>query len=564
MRSSRSMYTVSAHDCSKRAGAGYIVCQCLVRGIGLAIPYFTELLIDAVSQQDSMSLWRHTLLVLLAVLAYILCLTLAFYRKSCYEDAWILDKKRRFLEKMTKMPLRALREKGAGFYLQRFTANIEGCRSFILDKPVNFYLNFFYSAGILLSMLRIHVGYALALLAFFPIWTVLYRYLAKKIQGVTREIEEQEEKSNALLEEIYACNYAIRASNAEAWYLRRTGAALTAVFQRKRERNRIEAVYDYCLITGLLNLVSVLVYSVGGLLTLWGKISYGMIISMSLYYSKLWTPLEFYLDYPKQYARYRVHRERMQEVLDEPQEDVPSHGSGLETFRELEVRSLSYAMGETAVLDRLSLVVRQGEHVAVSGGNGSGKTTLANILAAIYEDYSGGIYYNGIEYRQLNPHDIRRHICLIPAEPELFSGTIGENLRMGESRDVPEIVREILEEKQLSMDFLVQEGGANLSSGEAKLVQLLRGICCGGECYIIDEPLNYIDGHYAEVIVDALETLFRSKTAIIISHDQRVFRMCAKRYFLEDGKLMLQLQKGQWWDEKYCLGGERDENADPS
>lgn len=521
---------------SKAAFISYTCCQCIVRAIGLIIPYLTESLIDSVSQQDQQTLLKYSVIVFGAVLVYVAFLTAAFYIKACYENSWIIDKKRSYLEKMQQLPLEQLQEKGSGYYLQRFSTNIEGCRNFIIDKPVNFYLNFIYGAGIIISMLRINIKYALTLLISFPILAILYRYLAQKVRLVTTQIEELDETASSLMEEVYSCNYAIRTSNAEAWYMDRAEKILTNIFQKNREYSRIESIYDYFLITGLLNIVSILVYSIGGQLALWGSISYGMIISMSLYYSKLWSPLEFYLDYPKQRAKYRVHHDRINEVLD--YKTIYGDRKDIGAFDKLELCSVSYAVGTTYIFDQLSFLLNKGEHISISGSNGSGKTTLANLIAAISNGYSGTIFYNELDYRHLDPRSIRRHICLIPAKPELFSGSIQENIRMGDERQIPKVVKEILNQKELPLDLVIQENGTNISSGEAKLVQLLRGVCRNCDVYIIDEPLNYIDDKYAEIVISALEELFDKKTVIIISHDRRIFRMCSKHYVIDNRKLI--------------------------
>lgn len=538
MKALHSKYQEVAHYGSSSRYVSYIIAQCFVRFFGLFIPYLTEQLIDSVSQNDQQIMLICGLKVILAGMCHVVFLTMAYYIKVCYEDAWIVDKKNRFLSVMAQLPMKEVQKKGSAYFLQRFTSNIEGCRSFIIDKPVNFFLNVLYSIGLVFSMLRIDVQYALVLLLSFPILALLYRYLAKKVKMLTTQIEDLEERANSLVEEVYSCNYAIRTSNAEKWYAGRTEKVLAELFTKSRNRNRIEAVYDYFFITGLLNLISILVYVIGGYLALFGRVSYGMIIAMSLYYSKLWTPLEFYLDYPKQFAKYKVHRQRLDALLSYKTND--SAYSEIGKMEEIALEGVSYQMENVRLFDSLSFVLREGDHISISGSNGSGKTTLANLIAAIDAGYTGKICYNQIDYREIAPSAIRQHICLIPAKPELFCGTIGENLLMGTQMEIPPSATEILAQKGLTLDYLLQDNGTNVSCGEAKLIQILRGLCRNCDLYIVDEPLNYIDDAYVEMIIDSLEKLLKDKTVMIISHDRRVDKLCTKHYVLSNHKLISQ------------------------
>lgn len=516
---------------SKKRYALYAVCQLAVRSLALLLPYLTELLVDSVFDRNKPALVRCSAQMLAVVAVYVALLALTYYIKVCYEDASIAIQKKRIISRMTQLPLSALQEKGSGYYLHRFSTTVENCRSFLIDKPVNFCIHIFYAVGILISMLRIDVLYTALLLIIFPVLACVYHMLAKKVETVTTESEQISDRSNSFVEEVFACNYTIRANNAEAWMRDRTEPLLVAAFRKNREYNRIETVYDFFLITGLMNLMTSLVYILGAYYVFQDRVTFGMVTSMSLLVSKLWNPMEFYLDYPKERAKYLANKKRLEELFQEDAEPLPAPRK-LEPFQELQMRDISLTVRDNVLFDGLRFRLSAGEHVAVYGSNGSGKSTLANLIAAIRQDHSGSITYNGIPYSAIHPQDIRDHICLIQAKAELFSGTVRENILLGRQAEIPPAVADMLRKKGLSLDMALQENGSNLSSGEGKLVQLARGFCRNCEVYIIDEPLNFIDENYAEMIISALDTLFESKTVVIISHDRRVLRSCTRYYHL--------------------------------
>lgn len=515
----------------------YLVLQCCVRLLALMIPYSTELLIDSISHDTNQGLAYCSAALMIIVISYVILLTLSFYTKVRYEDAKITMMKSSFAEKLNRIPLREIQKNGTGYYIQRFTTDIEGCREFLIDKPINFYLNFIYGAGIVVEMLCINTTYALTLLLAFPVLAWLYWYLAKKISAITRDMEAIHDNLNSLFEETLSCNYTIRANNAEGWFSDQMNSMLTRSFFKTREYNRIEAVYDYMLITGLMNLMTVSVYIIGGYLVFGNRISFGMIVSMSLLFSRLWTPVEFYLDFPKRRAKYLVHKKRLEE-LDAAEEN--SSTPFMEPFQTLELRKVSYLADERLLFKDVCLKITPKEHICISGSNGSGKTTIANMIAALQTEYSGTILYNGTDYKDLNPRDIREHICLIPAKAEIFAGTVKDNLLMGASGEIPDAVMHILNQKGITLQKVLQENGTNLSSGEAKLIQLARGFCRNCEVYIIDEPLNFIDKEYVELVLNSINELFAQKTFLLISHDPRTADLCSKQYLLDSQRLTLQ------------------------
>lgn len=533
MKSESMDYSQLEKYASKTRYILYVVCQTTVRALALVVPFLTEFLIDSVSSKDVGLFLNYSIQLLAVNVMYVVLFSLTFYIRVCYEDASIALKKKEIVNKMFQMPLSAVQEKGSGYFVQRFSSTVENCRSFLIDKPVNFYINILYGIGIILSMLRINIRYAFFLLIVFPLLAYIYRFLANKIHSVTAEREHLSDKGNSLVEEAYSCNYTIRTNNSEKWMQSRILSILIPAFRKDREFNKIETVYDFFLITGLMNIVTVLVYILGGYYVFQNTITFGMVVSMSLLFSKLWIPLEFYLDFPKERAKYLAHKKRLDELLSyEEAAEIPPRE--LESFKKLRIENLTYSIGPKPLFENLSLELNSGEHVAIYGSNGSGKSTLANFIAAINTDYTGHIFYNGIDYRTLHPHSVREHICLIPAKAELFTGTIKENLLLGQSTEIPEAVSELLSKKGLSLDFVLQENGSNLSSGESKLLQLARGFCRNSDLYIIDEPLNFIDQNYSEMIVSVLDTLFDKKTVIIISHDQRVFHSCTTFYHLDN------------------------------
>ena len=258
---------------------------------------------------------------------------------------------------------------------------------------------------------------------------------------------------------------------------------------------------------------------------------------MSLYYSKLWSPLEFYLDYPKEKAKFDTYQKRIQEVYKKPVQTTSQNFHPISEMQQIDLQKIHYTVGGKQILNGQSLSIHKGDKIGIVGANGSGKTTLANLICGLLQDYEGSINYNGINYREIKVEDLVKHICLIPAVPQLFSGTVAENITMGDPAPIPDTLLQILHKQGLGPDKELLEHGNNLSGGEAKLIQLLRGIYRQCDLYIVDEPLNYIDKNYTAMIIEMMGQLFTDKTLILISHDAKVFSLCDTMISISGGNL---------------------------
>ncbi len=537
------------------------------RSFTILLPILTKYLVDAVTKQDMRQIVYYGVLSILITLLFMICLCTSNYIATCYEEGTMLFMRQDFLHYISSMPYSILRVNGTGYYLQRYQSDISGCRDFLLRKKVNLWLNGIYMGGIIFAMLRINVLYTALMLLPFPLMAIFYRILANKVGTLTDAAESVQDDINSHMEEALNCSYSLRVNNGSNWFGKRADSYFLKRFDAKKAICKTETVYDYALITGLLNLLTSSVYFLGGILVFHSSLTVGMILAMSLYFSKLWTPLEFYMDFPKEFAEYKVHKKRLQEVLGEHTLALRMKGKKihrtdqttgkepiwqgnasdrinisddnrieeLDTFEQMEVRGLRYSTASKIVFSGLDFVIHRGEKVGITGENGSGKSTFANMLCAIITDYEGEILYNGKSYQKIAEDTIRRHICLLPAAPQLFHGTVLENIILGGKRQISERLVGILENRGLTLGKMIEENASNISSGEAKIIQLIRGIYRDCEIYIFDEPLNFIDKEYADIILEIIEELFTDKTIIMISHDDRPLTLCNLFYQISNG-----------------------------
>jgi len=274
--------------------------------------------------------------------------------------------------------------------------------------------------------------------------------------------------------------------------------------------------------------VAALVYA-GGLATRGGAVSPGNWYLFMQAVGFYWWPLMSIASFWSQFQDGLAAAERVFALIDAEPRVVqraaePVDGvDGRVTFQHL---AFSYNDGEI-VLPNFTLDIRPQETVALVGHTGAGKSSVARLIARFYEFQEGQLLVDGRDIRRLDLAQYRQHIGLVPQEPFLFSGTVGDNIRYGRPEATDEQVRQAamhisngdwLADLPDGLNTDVGERGANLSMGQRQLVALARVLLKDPAIFILDEATASVDPFTEAQIQEGLETIMRDRTAIVIAH----------------------------------------------
>jgi ABC-type transport system involved in cytochrome bd biosynthesis fused ATPase/permease subunit len=237
--------------------------------------------------------------------------------------------------------------------------------------------------------------------------------------------------------------------------------------------------------------------------------------------------------------------DRMFQIL-----DMESPEDGTRTLPEgalsVEIRGVSFAYGaERAVLSDVAMTLEPGGMVSLVGASGSGKSTVAALLAGRRQGYGGSLTVGGVEIRDASREDLHRHMTLVTHDSYVFSGTVGENLRLGKPDASEGEMREALERVRLydffsarqGLNTTVAERGANLSGGQRQRLCIARAFLRGSAVYIFDEATSNIDAESEEAIMDAVGELAKTKTVLLITHRLANAVPSRRIYLLEQGRV---------------------------
>jgi ATP-binding cassette subfamily B protein len=246
---------------------------------------------------------------------------------------------------------------------------------------------------------------------------------------------------------------------------------------------------------------------------------------------------------------------RINVILEGPLERRTDWTTVPEAATSFEVRNLSFAHArqQTKSLTDVSLTVRAGEFVGITGTIGSGKSTLVNILTGLLKPERGTVFVNGIDIRDVEPASLFRRIGIVSQSPFLFSRTLAENIILGKdgaaTGELLGRVEEVARLAGLSGDVaafpngysqMLGERGITLSGGQKQRTAIARALMKDSPVVILDDSLSSVDAGTETAIIDNLRSLKGVKTLIIVSHRISPIKGADRIYVLDEGRLVEQ------------------------
>ena len=198
------------------------------------------------------------------------------------------------------------------------------------------------------------------------------------------------------------------------------------------------------------------------------------------------------------------------------------------------------------MLRDVSFRIEPGETVAVVGHTGAGKTTLISLLLRFYDVQRGAIRIGGVDIREFDPLDLRRHFGVVLQDPYLFTGTIEENIRLGTESITREEIVAAAEQVNL-MDFIrslpdgfaqpMRERGNGLSTGQKQLISFARALAHNPRFLILDEATSSVDTETEFRVRDALDRMVEGRTSIVIAHRLSTIQRADRILVMHKGQL---------------------------
>lgn len=331
------------------------------------------------------------------------------------------------------------------------------------------------------------------------------------------------------------------------------GAAMQGVLdagvRAASSANRASVLFTY-LLSSLGFVTNALIAGVGVYWILHGSMTLGTLVAFRGYWGTLYGLVQGLGALNDQVQRGLAAAGRCFEVLDAPlvvpPPAAPVRPERIEGRLVLEAVELAYVPG-VPVLRGVSFEVEPGAQLGLVGPSGGGKSSLLGLMLRFRDPDAGRVLLDGVDLRQLDPAVLRRQVAFVPQEAFLFAGTVADNLRMGrpEARD-EELwtaleqarARDFVEALEGGLQARVGERGGTLSGGQRQRLCIARAFLADPAVLLLDEATSAVEPEAEASICEALASLMKGRTTVIVSHRPAMLRQAARVLQIEGGRVV--------------------------
>ena len=521
----------------------------LISLLQLVGPYLTKIAIDRYIRHGISSGLDKIALIFFFVLV------VAFFLRflQTYIMEWVgqrimHDLRMSTFSHLQRLPVFFFDKNPVGRLMTRVTTDVQVLNEMFASGVVTIFGDIFTLVGIILVLFIMNWKLSLVTLSVVPLLfyaTILFR---KKVRRSFRLIRKRIARINAFLQENISGMWVVQLFNQEAKKFRQFArinwqycqAYLKAIFYHALFFPAVEFI-------GSLAIAMIIWY--GGNKVLGTTLSLGALVAFIQYAERFFYPIR---DLSQKYNIMQsamAASERIFNLLDLPIDEsyrqVPRQLLPLKG--KVEFRNVWFAyQGEEWVLKNISFTVNEGEKVALVGATGAGKTSIINLLTRFYRKNRGRILVDGVDIEELDAGWLRSHIGVVMQDIFLFSGSIEDNIRLGNLEFDQERLKELSRYANLDKFIShlpegyqtdVRERGSLLSVGQKQLLAFARVLACNPRLLILDEATSNIDPQTEFLIQEAIQNLMRGRTSIIIAHRLSTIQNADKIIVIHKGEL---------------------------
>ncbi len=449
-----------------------------------------------------------------------------------------------------RMPMSFFDKNPVGRVMTRVTTDVQTLNEMLSSGIVTLFGDIFMILGILVIMLSLNWKLSLitfSVLILLAIATFIFR---SKVRVTFRIIRTKISNINSFLQEAI------------------TGINTTKIFNRENENDAefevlnqgylatyLKTIFYYAVFFPVVTLISTMAVALiiwyGGGRVVQGLLTLGTLVAFIQYIEKFFHPIS---DLSEKFGIFQeaiAASERIFGLL----EQKPAIVSPADPVKVKEIRGnirfdkVWFAYNkDNYVLKDISFNLKTGQSVAFVGATGSGKTSIINLLNRFYDIQKGKIYLDDIDIKRFDLQELRKHIGVVMQDVFLFSGTILDNIRLGNKDISLEKVIEaskyvnahkFIEKLPAGYDHEVKERGQILSVGQRQLIAFARALVFNPEILLVlDEATSSIDSEIEALIQDALLKIMKDRTTIVIAHRLSTIRNADKIIVLSHGRIM--------------------------
>ncbi len=515
--------------------------------VALIPPYLTKMLFNqGIMSKDIEKIIYYGVLI---IFFYLFSSVLQFIFQALFTIAtnkFSLNIRGEAVKRLLNIPIAFFDQHQSGYLVNRLN-EVDSLSGLFSPVIFQFFSSIIQFVGALVIMINISKNVTLMLLPFLPVFYFVTRAMSKKLKKTSRVLMESSAVTRGNLQEAVAGIENVKQFTSEERKAEELVKQFTMV-ANNRVRQSISMGFGSQSLGFITSVASVAVMILAGIYITKGQLSVGDYMALAGYAGKLFVPMHLFGSFSLTIQPVLVALSRLGLIFDEKVEQELWGEKKAEKLRgDIEFKNVyfKYKTSKDYVLTSCNFSISSGDCVAIVGGNGAGKSTLVKLMLGFYPNYKGAITIDGTELHKYAMNSLREKIGIVSQNILLFTGSLKSNIKIANSKATDKEIKEVLlisGSKVLFNDvdpdnIKISEFGKNLSGGQKQAVAIARCLLKKPDILIFDEATAHLDEKTRDVVLDAFKNVFKDKTRILITHEQRISKIANRILLLKDGKI---------------------------
>lgn len=529
--------------------------------LNIISPLITRYVIDSMVKEKNMALFYPLVFSTFAYVTITAVIVFVYIRlagnleiKLCY------NLRKKLFRKLQTLSLSFYDKNAVGWLMARMTSDINKLAGILAWGLTDLVWGIFMMISVVVVMFSLHAKLALLSLMSIPVVAVISFYLRNKILRSERKVRSINSQLTAAYNEdiqgAMTTKVLVREEYNAKEFLEKTETMRTASMRAIRLSGLLMPIVQIIECVGM---VIVIVY--GGSSVITSALSFGTLVAFLSFVTMFNEPFVGLAYLYGALISAQAATERVFGLLAE-QSDIKDNPAIIEKYGtvleptnaplpkiignvKFEAVSFWYKK-EESILENFNLTVQAGQTIALVGATGAGKSTIVNLLCRFYEPTAGRILIDGIDYTQMPETWVHQNLGYVLQSPQLFSGSIKENIRYGNPNASDEQIIEaakivnahsFITEMEKGYDTETGEGGAMLSTGQKQLISFARTLVRDPKLFVLDEATASIDTETEQKIQHAISAVLKNRTSFIIAHRLSTIRNADIILVIENGTM---------------------------
>lgn len=525
-------------------------------GIPLTLPLIMKYIIDDLLLSTISIAEKTQKLIEVMIVAFVLFVIirapieyLRQYFAQLTTSRILYDLRNQLYAHIQKLSLRYYQNHRTGEIISRMINDAEQTKSIVETGLMNVWLDLFTLTIAIAFMIHMDFGLTMVAIAVFPFYAFSVKTLYKKLRNLTKSRSQALAEMQGYLHEKVSGIPVIKSFTLEDYESENFGLKNNKFLNRALALTKWNAITN-SIINTITDTAPLLVLAYGGYQVIQGNLTIGAFVAFFAYLDRLYSPLRRLVNSSTELTQASASLDRVIELMNEPYDIVDSSQAKIvqKIKGKIEFQDVSFRYDNSSdwVLKNIQLTIQPGETIAFVGMSGGGKSSLISLLPRFYDIQQGNILLDDRNVKDITIKSLRSHIGMVLQDNILFSGTVRENIFLGNTRaDEEEILyaakaanaHDFILNLPKGYDTEIGERGMKLSGGQKQRVAIARVFLKNPSILVLDEATSALDLESEHSIQESLGKLAKDRTTLIVAHRLSTITHADQIVLIENGEI---------------------------